>query len=67
MDIPDISGVFDSLSTITKGESVTLEPKNSCGVELKLIIEDNIYGLLVKKELSGAEVALLTALLQYRG
>lgn len=59
-------GVFDSFAALTKGDAVELVPRNAAGVDIASLVNDHIYGLLTKKELTPQEITLLSALLSYK-
>jgi len=61
-----LGGVFDSFSTLAKGDTVVLAPLDSVEVDLDKVIDDHIYGLLSLDELAPQQVTLLAALLQSR-
>jgi hypothetical protein len=67
-DVQDmLGGVFDSFSTLSQKDNITLCPEDASRINIRNLVDDHIYGLLSEEELSPTQVNLLRALLSYRG
>lgn len=61
-----LNNVLESFSGLVGKDGTLLEPKDSSSIDINQLVNDHIYGLLTKEQLSASQLTLLTALLQYR-
>ena len=59
-----LDNLMDSLKSMVGQQEIILDPADSIDADLNKLIKDHIYGLLMEKSLTEAELGLLSALLQ---